>query len=175
MVGAQKPQYDIWGDAVNVASRMESHGVMGKIQVRCRRHTAATFLDEICKMCKFIIYILFYIMRSWYSISVAFIPENFTLHYDLMLLTPLCIMIVTSEHLVALLFLGPPVRYYTFTKLWAYFRKAKTRLAGVTKRIPCCHSSGQSCPGESGPIPRRAFRRAWEWDLTSRDNSVPKK
>ena len=44
-----------------------------------------------------------------------------------------------------------------------------------TKRIPCCHSSGQSCPGESGPIPRRAFRRAWEWDLTSRDNSVPKK
>ena len=28
-------------------------------------------------------------------------------------------------------------------------------------------------PGE--PIPRRAFRRAWEWDLTSRDNSVPKK
>ena len=31
-----------------------------------------------------------------------------------------------------------------------------------TKRIPCCHSSGQSCPGESGPIPRRAFRRACE-------------
>ena len=46
---------------------------------------------------------------------------------------------------------------------------------GKNKRIPCCHSSGQSCPGESGPIPRRAFRRAWEWDLTSRDNSVPKK
>ena len=45
------------------------------------------------------------------------------------------------------------------------------------KRIPCCHSSGHSCPGESGPIPRRAWesRRAWEWDLTSRDNSVPKK
>ena len=27
---------------------------------------------------------------------------------------------------------------------------------GHIKRIPCCHSSGQSCPGESGPIPRRA-------------------
>ena len=27
---------------------------------------------------------------------------------------------------------------------------------------------GTECPGESGPIPRRAFRRAWEWDLTSR-------
>ena len=33
MVGAQKPQYDIWGNTVNVASRMESTGHMGKIQV----------------------------------------------------------------------------------------------------------------------------------------------
>ena len=33
VVGAQKPIYDIWGDAVNVASRMESHGVERKIQV----------------------------------------------------------------------------------------------------------------------------------------------
>jgi len=29
----QKPQYDIWGNAVNVASRMDSSGVMGRIQV----------------------------------------------------------------------------------------------------------------------------------------------
>ena len=34
VVGAQKPQYDIWGNTVNVASRMESTGDMGKIQVR---------------------------------------------------------------------------------------------------------------------------------------------
>ncbi|XP_059848869.1 adenylate cyclase type 7 isoform X3 [Hypanus sabinus] len=33
VIGAQKPQYDIWGNAVNVASRMESTGELGKIQV----------------------------------------------------------------------------------------------------------------------------------------------
>ena len=34
VVGAQKPQYDIWGNTVNVSSRMESTGQMGKIQVK---------------------------------------------------------------------------------------------------------------------------------------------
>uniref|UniRef100_A0A674DPE6 adenylate cyclase n=1 Tax=Salmo trutta TaxID=8032 RepID=A0A674DPE6_SALTR len=33
VIGAQKPQYDIWGNSVNVASRMESTGILGKIQV----------------------------------------------------------------------------------------------------------------------------------------------
>lgn len=33
MIGARKPQYDIWGNAVNVASRMESTGVLDGIQV----------------------------------------------------------------------------------------------------------------------------------------------
>ena len=31
--GASKPTYDIWGDTVNVASRLESSGVLGRIQV----------------------------------------------------------------------------------------------------------------------------------------------
>ena len=34
VVGGSKPQYDIWGNTVNVASRMESTGEMGRIQVQ---------------------------------------------------------------------------------------------------------------------------------------------
>ncbi len=38
VIGTRKFAYDVWGDAVNVASRMESHGEPGRIQV-----TAATY------------------------------------------------------------------------------------------------------------------------------------
>lgn len=34
VIGARRPQYDIWGNTVNVASRMDSTGVQGKIQVK---------------------------------------------------------------------------------------------------------------------------------------------
>lgn len=33
VIGRKKFVYDLWGDAVNIASRMESHGVAGKIQI----------------------------------------------------------------------------------------------------------------------------------------------
>lgn len=33
VIGARKPQFDIWGNTVNVASRMDSTGVIGEIQV----------------------------------------------------------------------------------------------------------------------------------------------
>lgn len=38
VIGTKKFIYDLWGDAVNVASRMESHGLAGEIQV-----TTATY------------------------------------------------------------------------------------------------------------------------------------
>ena len=33
MIGTRRLFYDVWGDTVNTASRMESHGNAGKIQV----------------------------------------------------------------------------------------------------------------------------------------------
>jgi class 3 adenylate cyclase len=33
VIGTKKFIYDLWGDAVNTASRMESHGLAGRIQV----------------------------------------------------------------------------------------------------------------------------------------------
>jgi adenylate cyclase len=38
VIGIKKFIYDLWGDTVNIASRMESHGVPGRIHV-----SAATF------------------------------------------------------------------------------------------------------------------------------------
>lgn len=38
VIGLKKFSYDLWGDTVNIASRMESHGIAGQIQV-----TASTY------------------------------------------------------------------------------------------------------------------------------------
>jgi adenylate cyclase len=48
VIGDTRFSYDVWGAAVNVASRMESHGVPGRIQVSEAFHalTADTFAFE---------------------------------------------------------------------------------------------------------------------------------
>jgi class 3 adenylate cyclase len=33
VIGTDKFSYDVWGEAVNLASRLESHGLPGEIQV----------------------------------------------------------------------------------------------------------------------------------------------
>ena len=38
MIGRRKFSYDLWGDTVNTASRMESSGVPGCIQVTARTY-----------------------------------------------------------------------------------------------------------------------------------------
>ena len=48
VIGKRKFVYDVWGDAVNVASRMESHGMGGTIQIT--RATYELIKDEfVCE------------------------------------------------------------------------------------------------------------------------------
>ncbi|XP_069572905.1 adenylate cyclase type 1-like isoform X1 [Brachyistius frenatus] len=50
VIGARRPQYDIWGNTVNVASRMDSTGVQGKIQVTEDVHRLiADYYNFVCR------------------------------------------------------------------------------------------------------------------------------
>ncbi|KAM4739173.1 adenylate cyclase type 1 isoform 2-T2 [Anableps anableps] len=50
VIGARRPQYDIWGNTVNVASRMDSTGVQGKIQVTEDVYRLITdFYNFVCR------------------------------------------------------------------------------------------------------------------------------
>lgn len=60
MIGAHKPQYDIWGNSVNVASRMDSTGVLDKIQVREKE---LNMLFTLCKFCD-LEFILIYLSET---------------------------------------------------------------------------------------------------------------
>ena len=48
VIGADKFSYDVWGETVNLASRLESHGLPGEIQVcgDCTRALGAGFVLE---------------------------------------------------------------------------------------------------------------------------------
>jgi class 3 adenylate cyclase len=47
VIGTQKVFYDVWGDTVNTASRMESHGAVGRIQLTDETRTL------LCDACYF--------------------------------------------------------------------------------------------------------------------------
>ena len=48
VIGRKKFLYDLWGDAVNIASRMESQGTAGRIQIT--RSTCELLEDEfVCE------------------------------------------------------------------------------------------------------------------------------
>lgn len=49
VIGKQKFIYDLWGDTVNVASRMESHGEVGKIQVTKETYELLKHKFELCQ------------------------------------------------------------------------------------------------------------------------------
>jgi adenylate cyclase len=46
IVGVKKFQYDIWGDTVNTASRMESHGEVGKVNISEATYQLVKDVDE---------------------------------------------------------------------------------------------------------------------------------
>lgn len=48
VIGKRKFLYDLWGNVVNTASRMESHGVVGRIQITesTQQRLNATFMSE---------------------------------------------------------------------------------------------------------------------------------
>ncbi|HEY3188677.1 MAG TPA: adenylate/guanylate cyclase domain-containing protein, partial [Solirubrobacteraceae bacterium] len=49
VIGRRKFIYDLWGDTVNTASRMESHGLAGQIQVTSRAHERLRDRYELCE------------------------------------------------------------------------------------------------------------------------------
>lgn len=50
MVGSKKPLYDIWGDPVNMASRMDSTGIPNYIQVK---EDTAEIIQKLGYVCEY--------------------------------------------------------------------------------------------------------------------------
>ena len=69
VIGRKKFIYDLWGDAVNTASRMESHGVPGKIQIT--RETYELIKDEfICEPRGSVVVKGKGEMETWYLVGI---------------------------------------------------------------------------------------------------------
>lgn len=70
VVGQSKPLYDLWGDSVNMASRMESTGAAGRIQVT--KHSAEE-LQSLGVDCEY---------QGFKNIKGAGLMETFYVNYD---------------------------------------------------------------------------------------------
>lgn len=62
VIGVKKPHYDIWGNTVNVASRMDSTGVPNKIQV------SLLYSDLVCVFQK--LTMLLFPSDAWYMLGL---------------------------------------------------------------------------------------------------------
>jgi guanylate cyclase len=69
VIGTKRFLYDLWGDAVNTASRMESHGTPGEIQIT--RGTYELLEDEfVCSRRGTILVKGKGLMETWYLIGL---------------------------------------------------------------------------------------------------------
>ena len=68
VIGATKPVFDIWGDTVNEASRMDSTGTLGCIQVSHRTSLVCIVQKLFC--------FLFYLFNRSYSLSSFRLPQR---------------------------------------------------------------------------------------------------
>jgi guanylate cyclase len=68
VIGTKRFLYDLWGDAVNTASRMESHGTPGEIQIT--RATYELLKDEfVCRRRGMILVKGKGRMETWYLVG----------------------------------------------------------------------------------------------------------
>jgi class 3 adenylate cyclase len=70
VIGSRKPQYDIWGNAVNVASRMDSTGILDHIQVSWNNGMVGFLILIVCS----------YGFRSLKSFTRSSSPETTRSH-----------------------------------------------------------------------------------------------
>lgn len=77
VIGARKPHYDIWGNTVNVASRMESTGKAGAIQVR------TTFVIFVLKYVELSDFQNIYSLFSFFSYLLLLLFTENVLYFDL--------------------------------------------------------------------------------------------
>lgn len=74
VIGARKPQYDIWGNTVNVASRMDSTGVPDYIQVQYCKWTSKAVCNFVHKNI-----LVFYLLLELHAIIISekmYVPNN---------------------------------------------------------------------------------------------------